>query len=258
MPESNAAADTDLATAATAVAEIDAELHDTPTEPQAAIASEAVVSIHPRFSSLSNRTLVSAADLPPAADTLATLFAEEPAAFQEIASEESTVAEVSVSSHSDELESVAADSESSAVDEDSPEISAADDAELAPAAEPNPTAELNSAADLTSEVDQPSAETSVSVSVSVADSTSSDDRTSQVDSTLDEMPPESSSETVSLDSPSVPAVDELVSLASTENAEAIPEENQQTILEEVSQTAEETKADDDFGDYSFSTTPGVV
>ena len=90
---------------------------------EAAIATEAVVSIHPRFSSLSNRALVSAADLPPAADTLATLFAEEPATFQEIASEEPTIAEVNVSSHSDELESAA--------DEDSPEISAADDAELA-------------------------------------------------------------------------------------------------------------------------------
>ena len=72
------------------------------------------------------------------------------------------------------------------------------------------------------------------------------------------MLPESSSGTLSLDSPSLPAVDELVSLASTENAETIPEENQQTILEEISQSDQETKSDDDFGDYSFSTTPGVV
>ncbi len=122
---SDAAADASLATAATAVAEMTdtaAELHDTPTEPRTTIATEAVVSIHPRFSSLSNRTLVSAADLPPAADTLATLFAEEPATFQEIASEESTIAEVSVSSHSDELETTA--------DEASPEISTPDDTQL--------------------------------------------------------------------------------------------------------------------------------
>jgi len=232
-PEPNASADKSLA-AATAV------LAETAIEPQAPTAIETVFVTEPRFMTGSNRALVSATDLPPAADVMTTLFAEESPAIEETPAEDTNIPEISDSWSNDETKAIA--------DATVPEIREDKEAELTPVGEPS-TAE-----DLTSVLDQPS----VDDSISTAESVSIADAAALGDSTLNEASPENSAQPATLDAVPDPTVEE----AALEPAVTVPEENPEAnpepIPEEISQTDQEAKTDDDFGDYSFPSKSGVV